>query len=101
MRAAAARVIRVVASVAGCCLVAAAVVIAVKANPANGLVSLIKHLGQFFDLGFFSLSNPIKRFDGPHGPALTALLNYGLGAVAWFTIGGVIATVVEGRSSRR
>ena len=100
-RAVAARVIRGIATVAGCCLIAAAVLIAVKANPDNSLVSLVRHLARFFDLGFFSLSNPIKKFTGPHGPALTALLNYGIGAVVWFVLGGFVARLVGGKSASR
>lgn len=97
----ASRVVRIVASVAGCCLIAAAVLIAVKANPGNDLVSLVRHLAEFFDLGFFSLSNPIKQFNGSHGQALTALLNYGIGAVVWFVVGGFVAALVNGKNARR
>lgn len=97
----ASRAIRTIATIAGCFLIAAAVLIAVKANPSNSLVSLVKHLAQFVDLGFFSLSNPIKQFTGSHGPALTALLNYGIGAVAWFVLGGFVATLVNGKDTRR
>lgn len=96
-----AQVIKVVATIAGCCLITAALLIAVKANPHNGLVSLIRHVGQFFDLGVFSLSNPIKQVTGDHGPELTALLNYGIGSIVWFTIGGLLATLVKGKASSR
>ena len=97
----ASRVIRIIATVAGCCLIAAALLIAAKANPSNSLVSLVRHLAQFFDLGFFSLSNPIKQFTGSHGPALTALLNYGIGAVVWFVAGGFVATLVNAKEAPR
>jgi hypothetical protein len=101
LRSVASRIIKTVATVAGCCLIAAAILIAVKANPSNSLVSLIKHLAEFFDLGFFSLTNPIKQFTGSNGAALTALLNYGIGAVVWFVVGGFIAALVRGSGSRR
>ena len=101
VRGIAAQVIKVVATVAGCCLITAALLIAVKANPHNGLVSLIRHVGQFFDLGVFSLSNPIKQVTGDHGPELTALLNYGIGSIVWFTVGGLLATLVKGKTSSR
>lgn len=97
----ASQAIKVVATFAGCCLIVAAVLISVKANPNNSLVTLIRHLAQFFDLGFFSLSNPVKQFGGDHGPALTALLNYGIGSIVWFTVGGLIATLVKGKGSSR
>ena len=93
----AARIIKAIATFAGCCLLVAAILIAVKANPANDLVSLIRNLAKFFDLGLFSLENPIKQINGAHGPALTALLNYGIGAIVWFTVGGIAARLVAGR----
>jgi hypothetical protein len=97
----ASQAIKVVATFAGCCLIAAAILISVKANPSNGLVSAVRHLGQFFDLGVFSLSNPIKQVTGEHGTALTALLNYGLGSIVWFIVGGLLAALVKGKGSSR
>ena len=95
IRTLAARIIRAVAVLAACCLLGAAILIAVKANANNGLVELIKHLASVFSLGLFSLSNPLKTFTGANGAAETALLTYGVGAAAWLVIGNLIARLLR------
>jgi hypothetical protein len=76
-------------------LAAAAFTIALDANERNELVDLIRSLADTFDLGFFDLENPVKRFDNPNGGVKTALFNYGIAAVVYLILGRFLERLVR------
>lgn len=84
-----------------CCLLIALVLafaafsFALKANEGNDLVTLIRDLADFFDLGFFDLENPVKAFGEPNGEVKTALFNYGIAAVVYLVIGRFVERIVR------
>jgi len=92
------RVIWIVCLLAALALAVGALLIALGANQENGLVKGVLNLAKVADLGVFSLDNPIKRFDPPDAATKIALLNYGIGALAWLVVGRVVATLVRPRS---
>jgi len=93
-----ARVVWVVCVLAALALAVGALLIAVKANGHNGLVKGILNLADVADVGVFDLTNPIKTFTGSDVLIKTALLNYGLGALAWLIVGRILTWAIRPRS---
>jgi len=95
----AARLVWVVCVLAALVLAVSALLIAVKANDQNNLVKGILNLAKnVADVGVFDLDNPIKTFTGSDALIKTALLNYGLGALAWLVVGRILTWVLRPRS---
>jgi len=80
-------------------LASAVLLIAVEANSNNDLVRFVIDFAAKVDLGFFSLTNPIKDFDtaitDPAEDVKTALFNYGICAVLWLLVGRILDRVVR------
>lgn len=79
-------------------LAAAVLMITIDANPANDLVRFVVDFSTDIDLGFFSLTDPVKDFDRSLGAAQdtkTALFNYGICAIAWLLIGRIADRVIR------
>ena len=87
VRTTAARVVWGIFLVFGLVLASAALLIALEANPDNGLVSFVLDFANAIDLGIFDLDNPIRQFTGENAEIKEALLSYGLGAVAYLVVG--------------
>ena len=68
-----ARVIWLVCLVLALVLAVAAFSYALDANQKNDLVKLVRDLADGFDLGFFDLEQPVKKFEPPNGDVKTAL----------------------------
>lgn len=92
------RLIWIVCVLAALVLAVAALLIALGANQDNGLVKGVLDLAKVADVNVFSLDSPIKRFSPPDAATKTALLNYGIGALAWLVVGRIVAAVVRPRS---
>lgn len=90
-----ARIVWIVCLVIALVLAAAAFSYALDANAGNGLVRLIRHVAEHCDLGWFSLTNPIKRFNNPNGQVKTALFNYGIAAVVYLVVGRILERIIR------
>ncbi|GAA5024331.1 hypothetical protein GCM10023258_16280 [Terrabacter aeriphilus] len=84
------------------CLLAAAalllgtLLVAVQANTRNALVAAVLHAADWADLGVFSRDAGIKHFTGGGSAVKNALVNWGVGAVAWLAVGRVARRVLGG-----
>ncbi|MER7071358.1 hypothetical protein [Terrabacter sp. NPDC000476] len=84
------------------CLLAAAalllgtLLVAAQANTRNALVAAVLHAADWADLGVFSRGAGIKHFTGAGSAVKNALVNWGLGAVAWLVVGRLARRVLGG-----
>lgn len=72
-----------------------ALLVALDANRDNALVDAVVSLADKADLSVFSRTNGVFTFDGADAEARSALVNWGLAAVAWLIIGRVVERVVR------
>lgn len=89
------RVVWIICVTLALILAAAAFTFALEANEDNGLVQLVRDLGNTFDLGFFDLDNPVKAFENPNGEVKTALFNYGIASVVYLVLGRALERVIR------
>ncbi|GGO85963.1 hypothetical protein GCM10011584_07160 [Nocardioides phosphati] len=73
-----------------------ALTFALSANDANGLVSFVRDVAGWVDLGVFSRDNGIKEFTGDNADVKNALFNWGIGAIFWLLLGRILDRVVRG-----
>jgi len=77
------------------CLLAAtalllgAVLVVLEANTRNALVEAVLRAADWADLGVFSRNAGVKQFTGDGAVVKNAVVNWGLGAVAWLVVGRV------------
>ncbi|MGZ4448557.1 MAG: hypothetical protein ACXVW4_02085 [Nocardioides sp.] len=90
-----ARVVWLVFALAALFLAVGALLVALKANPDNGLVRFVLDTAARVDLGVFSRHNGIKEFTGSDAATKNALFNWGLGAVAWLVVGRIVERVIR------
>jgi hypothetical protein len=76
-------------------LAVGALLVAFDANSQNALVRLVLDGADAVDLGIFSRDNGIKEFTGPDAEVKNALLNWGLGAVAYLVVGRILDRVIR------
>ncbi len=76
-------------------LAVGALLIAVDANRDNDLVTFVLEGADRVDLGIFSKDNGIKQFSGSNAETKNALLNWGLGAVAWLVVGRILDRLIR------
>ncbi len=98
VRSRAAQVIWIVCVVAALVLAVGALCIALKANPANGLVKFFVDTADKLDFGVFSRGKDgVAHFKGHSHTADTknALVNWGLAAVVWLVGGRIVERVVR------
>ena len=76
-------------------LAVGALLIALDANRSNALVEFVLRTADVLDLGVFSRKDGIKQFDGQGAQVKNALLNWGLGAIAWLVVGRVLDRIVK------
>jgi len=72
-----------------------ALLIALDANPDNALVSFVRDGADVVDLGVFDRRDGIFKFDGSNAGVKNALVNWGLGAVAWLVVGRILDRLVR------
>lgn len=58
------------------------------ANQANGIVSFVKGWAESVSLGF-------KDLFQPSDPKLSVLVNYGIAAIFWLVVSGILAKVIR------
>lgn len=76
-------------------LAVGALLVALDANNRNALVEFVLDGADGVDLGVFSRDNGIKEFRGDNAQVKNALLNWGLGAVAYLVVGRVLDRVIR------
>ena len=76
-------------------LAVGALLVAFDANSQNALVRLVLDGADAVDLGIFSRDNGIKEFKGENAEVKNALLNWGLGAVAYLVVGRILDRVIR------
>ena len=72
-----------------------ALLVALKANEKNALVDFVVSGANAVDLGIFSRSNGIKDFTGDKAAVKNALLNWGLGAIAYLIVGRILDRLIR------
>jgi putative intracellular protease/amidase len=92
------QVVWTVCAVAALFLAVGALLVAIKANTENGLVSFVMGVADVADLGVFDRDSPIVTFDGSGNRETSiALLNWGLAALCWLIIGKVLDRIIRPR----
>jgi hypothetical protein len=76
-------------------LAVGALLVAFDANSQNALVGLVLDGADAVDLGIFSRENGIKEFKGENAEVKNALLNWGLGAVAYLVVGRLLDRLIR------
>ncbi|WP_323096831.1 hypothetical protein [Intrasporangium sp. YIM S08009] len=74
---------------AGVLLLGVALVVA-DANTRNALVEWVLKAADVLDLGVFGRDTGVKQFTGEGAVVKNAVVNWGLGAVAWLVVGRVV-----------
>ncbi|WP_246209964.1 hypothetical protein [Nocardioides piscis] len=93
-----AQVIWLVCVLCALALALGALLIALKANTTNSLVQFVLDAADTVDLGVFSMDDGIKQFENKKGKPeeiKNALVNYGLGAVAWLVVGRILDRIIR------
>ena len=82
------------------CLLAAtalllgAVLVVLEANTRNALVEAVLRAADWADLGVFSRDAGVKQFTGDGAVVKNAVVNWGLGAVAWLVAGRIARRIL-------
>jgi hypothetical protein len=74
---------------AGVLLLGVALVV-VDANTRNALVEWVLKAADVLDLGVFGRDTGVKQFTGEGAVVKNAVVNWGLGAIAWLVVGRVV-----------
>jgi hypothetical protein len=84
-----------VAVVCALFLAVGALLIALKANQDNAIVAFVLDVADRLDLGVFSREQGIFTFDGKNAGTKNALVNWGIGAIAYLVAGKVLDRVIR------
>jgi len=95
VRTRAAQLLWLLCVVAALFLAVGALLVALEFNEDNGLVSFVLSGADALDLGVFGREDGVKEFVGADSDTKNALVNWGLGAVAWLVLGRVLDRVVR------
>jgi hypothetical protein len=76
-------------------LAVGALLVALDANEENALVEFVISGADAVDLGIFSRENGIKEFTGDNAEVKNALVNWGLGAVAYLVVGRIVDRIIR------
>lgn len=76
-------------------LAVGALLVALDANKTNDLVEFVKAGAEAVDLGVFDKDNGILKFTGSNADTKNALVNWGLGAVAWLVVGRILERIIR------
>lgn len=90
-----AQVLWIVCALFALFLALGALTFALSANDDNGLVSFVRSVAGWVDLGVFSRDNGIKEFTGANAEVKNALFNWGIGSIFWLVLGRVLDRVVR------
>jgi len=89
-----ASVIWLVAVVCALLLATGALLIALNANPDNSIVKFVLDGADLLD-GPFSLDNGVFTFDAKDAETKSALVNWGIAAVAYLVVGKVLDRIIR------
>ena len=95
LRTVAAQVVWLLFLLAALFLAVGALLIALDANEDNALVKFVLDVADTVDLGVFSRDNGIMTFEGSNEDTKNALVNWGLGAIAWLAVGRVLERIIR------
>ncbi len=90
-----ASVVWLVAVVCALFLAVGALLVALKANPDNAIVAFVQNLADVLDLGVFSRENGIFTPSNDPDGVKSALINWGIGAIAYLVVGKVLDRVIR------
>ena len=76
-------------------LAVGALLVALQANEDNPLVAFVLDGADAIDLGVFSRENGIMEFTGEDAETKNALVNWGIGAVAYLVVGRIVDRIVR------
>src|SRR5690242_7197818 len=85
-----ARVVWLLFVLAALFLAVGALLVAIGANRDNALVRFVLDTADSIDLGIFSRRNGVMHFTGHSAQTKNALVNWGLGAVAYLIVGRIL-----------
>ncbi len=95
VRARLAQVVWLLCVLAALVLAVGALLVALKANRDNDLVSWVLSAADRVDLGVFSRDAGIKDFTGENAGVKNALFNWGLGAIVWLVVGRILDRLIR------
>ena len=90
-----AQLVWLVCVLAALVLAIGALLVALKANKDNDLVTWVLDAADKLDLTVFDRSNGIKDFTGKNAEIKEALLNWGLAAIVWLVAGRIIDRIIR------
>jgi hypothetical protein len=76
-------------------LAVGALLVALDADRGNGLVGFVLDAADVVDLGIFSRDGGLMTFTGEDARTQNALVNWGLGAIAWLVVGRIVDRLVR------
>jgi hypothetical protein len=76
-------------------LAVGALLVALDANVDNPLVAFVLDGADAVDLGVFSRDNGVKQFSGENADTKNALVNWGIGAIAYLVVGRIVDRIVR------
>lgn len=95
VRARAAQVLWLAFVVCALFLAVGALLVSLGANEQNSLVSFVVQGADAVDLGIFSRRNGVFEFRGESADVRNALVNWGIGAVAYLVVGRLVDRLVR------
>jgi hypothetical protein len=72
-----------------------ALLVALKANRHNAVVSFVLEGADKLDLGVFSRKHGIFTFHGKDAAIKDALVNWGIGAIVYLVVGKIVDRVIR------
>jgi hypothetical protein len=84
-----------VAVVCALFLAVGALLVALKANPDNAIVSFVLDVANKLDLGVFSRENGIFTPKNDPEGVKSALINWGIGAIAYLVVGKILDRIIR------
>jgi hypothetical protein len=88
-----ARVVRIVVGIAAAIIVAGILLVVLKANPTNSVVSAVHDTAH-------TLVGPFDGMFSFHSARAAIAVNWGIAALAYLVVGGLIARLLGGRTRR-
>ncbi len=94
-RARVAQLLWVVCVISALLLAVGALLVALGANRGNELVDFVLQGADLVDLGVFERADGIMHFRGEGADVKNALVNWGLGAIAWLVVGRILERIIK------
>jgi hypothetical protein len=88
-----ARVVRIVVGIVAAIIVAGILLFVLKANPTNSVVDAVHDTAH-------TLVGPFKDMFSFHSAKVAIAVNWGIAALVYLVVGGLIARLIGGRSQR-